>query len=169
VTLVDPESGQYYYPLGTDLRGEVLSGRPRVGIVVFQPVRATTNCLEAHFNATWSSGAAEAQSFSIAHRSDELLQVSTYLVNLPSLSQRLVEALYGPGVELSDVLAGNVLPPSATTSPEVPSGLGGQGATSGQVPANQGQRAVQKPGGCGCVTLTTLALLVLVGLVLAVS
>jgi hypothetical protein len=43
VSLVDEENSQYYFPVATDFAGEVLPGHPMVGIVVFEPFRASTS------------------------------------------------------------------------------------------------------------------------------
>src|SRR5262249_21331207 len=42
VYLIDRESGDYYYPIDTDLRGEVVAGFPRTGLIAFEPFRQST-------------------------------------------------------------------------------------------------------------------------------
>jgi hypothetical protein len=42
IVLIDKVRGHYYYPIATDLAGEVLPGVPKTGLVAFEPFRETT-------------------------------------------------------------------------------------------------------------------------------
>jgi len=50
VFLLDPATSTYYYPLSSSLKGEVLPGHPKVGIIAFEPFRAPTSSVEIHFS-----------------------------------------------------------------------------------------------------------------------
>jgi len=48
IYLIDSQNGQYYYPIATDLKGEIVAGFPKVGIFVFEPMRHVTASLILH-------------------------------------------------------------------------------------------------------------------------
>lgn len=50
VFLLDPTSSTYYYPLSNSLKGDVLPGHPKVGIVAFEPFRSPTEIVEIHLS-----------------------------------------------------------------------------------------------------------------------
>jgi len=44
--LIDVENGKYYYPISTDLKGDVVNGFPRTGIITFQPFEKPTRAFQ---------------------------------------------------------------------------------------------------------------------------
>ena len=48
IFLLDEDNSEYYYPISTDLGGEVLPGYPKVGLVAFEPFRRPTSRISVH-------------------------------------------------------------------------------------------------------------------------
>lgn len=48
--LVDTEGSHYYYPMATDLKGKVIPGQPRIGLIAFEPIREPTSSLQIHLS-----------------------------------------------------------------------------------------------------------------------
>ena len=47
IVIIDEENSEFYYPLAEDLPGEVLTGYPVTGIIVFEPFRVPTDRIVA--------------------------------------------------------------------------------------------------------------------------
>lgn len=50
VFLLDPEASIYYYPIASQLRGEVVTGHPQVGVIAFEPFQRPTTRVAAHLS-----------------------------------------------------------------------------------------------------------------------
>lgn len=94
VCIVDSNNNEYYYPMSTDLSGEVIGGRPRVGLVAFEPFRRPTDKIEIHFSdvkLTGKRGTKDTFSFSMSDAG--LPDAVARLIDLPSISDRVSDAI----------------------------------------------------------------------------
>jgi hypothetical protein len=90
VCLVDRTSGEYYYPIDTDLKGDVIAGVPRVGMLAFEPFRRATSSVSLHFSGvklTPKRGSVE--TFDFACASPELASHIESVVSGDTLRARL--------------------------------------------------------------------------------
>lgn len=84
--LIDAQNNEYYYPIATDLQGEVAPGRPRAGLVVFEPARYPTDDFELHLSGVkLSSNRGDSDSLVFRYRSDELASSVQETLASPSL------------------------------------------------------------------------------------
>lgn len=51
VYLVDESSSEYYYPVSTNMTGEVIANLPRIGLIAFEPFRKPTENFSIHFSS----------------------------------------------------------------------------------------------------------------------
>lgn len=115
VVLVDQENAQYYHPLATDLRGTVIAGQPRVGLVAFEALRAPTSQLILHVRGLklageQGQGVTAAFTFDVDASADALEDLIEAASPAKRLKQGLEEEL-GPhlGGSGSDANAGCML------------------------------------------------------------
>ena len=91
IYLVDPESNEYYYPQSTDLSGEVLPNRPRIGVVLFERPRAPTSTLELHLSGVKLCSARGAkEDLVFAYRSPTLASSISNSLRRPALRDEIM-------------------------------------------------------------------------------
>ena len=94
VYLVDPVRQQYMHLTASSLRGEVVPGIPRTGLLVFQNPEYATDRLQVHFSSVRVSKASRNRtSFSLECTSASLPQVFKQIKAGPTLSQQLLAGL----------------------------------------------------------------------------
>ena len=94
VYLVDPVNHQYLYLTASSLKGEVLPGIPRTGILVFQRPDSPTNRLQVHFSGvSVSKDRRSKTNFFLEYTGADLPQSIEHLNALPPASERLATAL----------------------------------------------------------------------------
>ena len=93
VYLVDPVNHQYLYLNASSMKGEVLPGIPRIGILVFQRPYSPTNRLQVHFSGVSVSKDRRKTSFSLEFTQAALSQTIEHLNALPTLSEELERML----------------------------------------------------------------------------
>lgn len=75
VCIIDRDSGEYYYPIDTDLRGEVIAGYPKVGMIAFEPFRRPTTAVSIHFSGIkLSPKRSDTSTFDFEYRSPDLAE-----------------------------------------------------------------------------------------------
>lgn len=50
VHLIDIRHNEYYYPKATNLRGAIIAGHPRIGVIIFEPFRRKTDSVSVYFS-----------------------------------------------------------------------------------------------------------------------
>lgn len=94
VFILDKENNQYYFPIATDLKGDVLPGHPFTGVIVFEKFRIPTSSIEMHFsNVKLSSSKGDNHSFSFKCDSPNLKSVTSGSINQPSIVAKVSEAI----------------------------------------------------------------------------
>ena len=94
VYLVDPVNHQYLYLTASSLKGEVLPGIPRTGILVFQRPDSPTDRLQVHFSGvSVSKDPRSKTSFSLEYTEADLPQTIEHLNACPTTSETLATAL----------------------------------------------------------------------------
>ena len=84
--VVDPASGQYFYPKATSLTGEVVPGQSKIGIMVFEPFRVPTHGFELHVSGVKVS----------AERGDKGKATFKFTFQSASLAQEIQSAIEQP-------------------------------------------------------------------------
>lgn len=94
VYLLDADNSEYYYPVSTDLRGEVLPGHPRVGLIAFEPFRRPTQHVQVHFSSVkLSSKRGDSNSFHFDVLGDDLggqIQAANEQPTVPETVEKLL-------------------------------------------------------------------------------
>ena len=94
VYLVDPVNHQYLYLTASSLKGEVLPGIPRIGILVFQKPDSPTDRLQVHFSGvSVSKDRRSKTSFSLEYTEATLPQTIEQLKALPTTSEEMATVL----------------------------------------------------------------------------
>ena len=94
VYLVDPVNHQYLYLTASSLKGEVLPGIPRTGILMFQRPDSPTNRLQVHFSGvSVSKDRRNKTNFSLEYTEGALPQAIENLNALPTMSETLETGL----------------------------------------------------------------------------
>lgn len=94
VYLLDPVNSEYYYPISTDLKGEVLSGHPRVGIIAFEPFRHPTSTIQIYFSDVKLLPKIKLDPFCFQSSEDEQFESGIgEIIYKPSLTEQIEETL----------------------------------------------------------------------------
>ena len=93
IYLVDPVNHQYLYPIASSMKGDVLPGIPRTGIVVFQMPDSPTDRLQVHFSGVLVSRDRNKTSFSLEYTDQNLPHIIEHFKSLPTMSQQLTTML----------------------------------------------------------------------------
>jgi hypothetical protein len=94
VYLLDPVNSEYYYPISTDLKGEVLSGHPRAGIIAFEPFRHPTTSVQIYFSDVQLLPKIKLDPFCFESTKDEKFQSGIQeIINKPSLTNQIEKTL----------------------------------------------------------------------------
>ncbi len=106
VFLVDTVNNRYYHPISTDLKGDVVFGQPRTGLIVFQPFVIPTRAIQLHFsNVKLGIGKRNSETFSFEMSDSDLWQTIETLIRLPKLSQRIKDTMRKTSAEMKQKIA----------------------------------------------------------------
>lgn len=86
IYITDPESGEYYYPISSDLGGEVVAGRSKVGFVSFEPFRQPTSRIDIHFSPKALPG--KESTLDIEYRTSGLADRIRSVLTQPSMTEK---------------------------------------------------------------------------------
>jgi hypothetical protein len=95
IFLLDEDNSQYYYPVSTDLGGEILPNYPKVGIVAFEPFRLPTDRVSIHIRElqlTAGRGERLTAAFTALGNTDHELDLASRIeavIALPSLAEEV--------------------------------------------------------------------------------
>ena len=90
VYLVDPVNHQYLHLKASSLRGEVLPGIPRTGILVFEVVRYPTDRLQLHFSGVrLGEDSTHRSSFHLELTDERLPRAIEHMGTLPTMRESL--------------------------------------------------------------------------------
>lgn len=93
--LLDESSSEYYYPCSSDLKGEVISGYPRIGIVAFEPFRKGTNKFSLQFSGVkLVNKRGDKHSFAFSYEDPELVESIESLKAQPRFIDQLDEKVH---------------------------------------------------------------------------
>ncbi len=88
VFIVDPVNEQYLYPTASSLRGEVVPGVSKTGILAFEPFEQPTDQFQIHFaDVQVESGGARKGSFSFEYSDPGLPESIRQLLEAPSSAE----------------------------------------------------------------------------------
>ena len=88
VFIVDPVNEQYLYPTASSLRGEVVPGVSKTGILAFEPFEKPTDQFQIHFSDVQvESGGARKSSFSFEYSDPGLPESIRQLLEAPSSAE----------------------------------------------------------------------------------
>lgn len=106
VFLVDTENNRYYYPISTDLKGDVVFGQPRTGLIAFQPFSIPTRSVQIHFsNVRLGSGKRSSETFSFGCSDASLDQLIDKAIHMPRLSQQIKDLVQQKTAEAKQSIA----------------------------------------------------------------
>lgn len=96
IYILDPVNSEYYYPIASDLKGEVLSGHPKVGIMAFETFRQPTPKIQIHFSGVKvSPSRGSKETFLFESTEDEKLkEVIEEAICKPGLSEQISSIAY---------------------------------------------------------------------------
>jgi len=89
VFLVDDVNNLYYYPKATDLSGEVVPHRPRIGILAFDTFRVPTPSVQIHFSGVKLGPGKGTTTFKFDYRPRELPYNVQKALSTPRLGDRV--------------------------------------------------------------------------------
>jgi len=108
VVLHDRRNGESYYPISTDLKGPLLPGRSRVGLIAFQPFRMPTDSVEVRFlGVKLSSRRGLTHSFAFTSSFPSLPEEILESLKRPRLSEQIERELNEQVVRLKRQVGGN--------------------------------------------------------------
>lgn len=94
VYLLDAANSRYYYPLATDLSGDVLKGHPRTGLLAFSALEQPTSELQLHFSGVnLNNVRGRTDRFHFSYTSDSLMEHSAAAHNGQSIVQTVDDYL----------------------------------------------------------------------------
>jgi hypothetical protein len=94
VFLLDTRNSIYYYPVATDLTGEILAGHPKTGLFAFEPLRKPTDSIQVHFSdVKLTARRGERHQFSFRCEGSALIHLIEHVKGLPSLREQGEKAL----------------------------------------------------------------------------
>lgn len=90
VYLIDTINSQYYQPIATDLKGEVVFNNPRTGIIVFEPFLKPTESIQIHFsNVKLSTKRSVYDSFNFSYNYQNLHSSINQQISKPDFVQQV--------------------------------------------------------------------------------
>ena len=94
VYLIDTQEHRYYYPTSTDLRGEVLPGHPRVGLIAFEPLQEHAGNFEIHFSSVkLSKERGKRETFRFQVREGDLRESIASALKKPTAYQAMTDQI----------------------------------------------------------------------------
>lgn len=94
VYFIDPVNDTYIYPVDSSLRGDLVAGVPKTGLLVFERFRQITDTLELHISEVPCGAARGRRATFVFHLHSEVIREATRtLVEGPSLEKTFQETL----------------------------------------------------------------------------
>ncbi|MGH7926330.1 MAG: hypothetical protein ACREQV_00855 [Candidatus Binatia bacterium] len=105
VFLLDEDNSEYYYPISTDLKGQVVAGHPRIGVIGFEPFRRASSRVQLHFAGIKLDRQGDTEAFHFQIEDEKLASQITENLGHPSLVETIKKAVDEQTRELRERLS----------------------------------------------------------------
>lgn len=101
VYIIDKDNSEYYYPISSTMKGEIVTGYPKIELIAFSPFRKTTNNFDLYMsNIPLQNTEDNRDSFIFEYNDDELSELIEETLDNTPLVHQISESVYREGEKL---------------------------------------------------------------------